>query len=84
MLLSRPLTSGGRNYCPCESANNFCFSACHEGDLEKCMNNRRVHKDTDSDDTDHTVRSFWDRFIDLYITTFLKFLDACKSATITC
>ena len=30
------------------------------------MNNRRVHEDTDSGDTDHTVRSFWDRFIDLY------------------
>ena len=48
------------------------------------MNNRKVHEDTDSEDTDHTVRLFWDRFIDLYITMFLKFLEACKSVRITC
>ena len=42
------------------------------------MNNRRVHKDTDSGDTDHAVRSFWDRFIDLYITMFLNFMEGCK------
>ena len=42
------------------------------------MNNRRVHKVTDSGDTDHTVRSLWDRFIDLHITMFLKFMEACK------
>ena len=55
VLLSWPLPSGERN--------NFCFSACHEGDFGQYMNNRRVHEDTDSGDTDHTVRSFWDRFI---------------------
>ena len=58
----------------------FCFSTCHEGDFGQYMNNRRVHEDTDSSDTDHTVRSFWDRFIDLYITMFLNFMEACKSA----
>ena len=42
------------------------------------MNNRKVHEDTDSGDTDHTVRSFWNRFIDLYITMFLNFMGACK------
>ena len=42
------------------------------------MNNRRVHEDTDSGDTDHAVRSFWDRFIDLYITMLLNFMEACK------
>ena len=70
MLLSWPLSSGERN--------NFCFSACHEGDFGQYMNNRRGHKDTDSGDTDHTVRSFWDRFIDLYITMFFNFMEACK------
>ena len=35
------------------------------------MNNRRVHEDTNSGDTDHAVRSFWDRFIDLYITIYV-------------
>ena len=44
------LREKGRNYCPCKSINNFCSSACHEGDFELCMNNRRV-QDTDSDDT---------------------------------
>ena len=43
------------------------------------MNNRTVHEDTDSGDTDHTVRSFWDRFIDLYIILFLNFMEACKA-----
>ena len=57
---------------------NFCFSACHEGDFGQYMNSRRVHEDTDSGDTDHTVRSFWDRFIDIYITMFLNFMEACK------
>ena len=58
---------------------NFCFSACHEGDFGQYMNNRRVHEDTDSGDTDHAVRSFWDHFIDIYITTmFLNFMEACK------
>ena len=37
-----------------------------------------MHENTDSGDTDHTVRSFWDRFIDLYITMFLNFMEACK------
>ena len=66
-------------YCPCKSANHFCSSACHEEDFGQCMNSRRVHEDPDTDDTDHTVRSFWDRFIDLYITMFLNFMEACKS-----
>ena len=70
MILSWPLPSGERN--------NFCFSVCHEGDFGQYMNNKRVHEDTDSGDTDHTVRSCWDRFIDLYITMFLNFMEACK------
>ena len=70
------LRERGCYYSPCKSVNNFCSSACHEGDFGQCMNNRRVHEDKDSDDTDHTVRSFWDRFIDLYITMFL--LDKCS------
>ena len=70
MLLSWPLSSGERN--------NFCFSACHEGDFGQYMNNRKVHEDTDSGDIDHTVISFWNRFIDLYITMFLNFMGACK------
>ena len=70
MLLSWPLPSGERN--------NFRFSACHEGDFGQYMDNGRVHENTDSGDTDHTVRSFWDRFIDLYITMFLNFMEACK------
>ena len=61
------------------SANNFCSSVRHEGDFGQCMNNRRVHEDTDIADTDHAVRSFWDRFIDLYISMFLNFMEACKS-----
>ena len=65
--------------CPYKSVSNFCSSACHEGDFGQCMNNRRVHENIDSDDADHTVRSFWDRFIDLYITMFFNFLEACKS-----
>ena len=46
------------------------------------MNNRRVREDTDSGDTDHTVRPFWDRFVDHYITMFLNFMEACKVLTI--
>ena len=67
------LRERGRYYCPCKSPNNFCSSACHEADFREYMNHRRVHEDTDSGDTDHTVRSFWDRFIDLYIITLLWF-----------
>ena len=26
----------------------------------------------------YTVRSFWDRFIDVYITMFSNFMEACK------
>ena len=71
MLLSWPLPSGERN--------NFCFRACHEGDFGQYMSNGRVHEDTDRGDTDHTVRSFWDSFIDLYFAIFLNFMEACKS-----
>ena len=62
----------------CATVFNFCSSACHEGDFGQYMNKRRVHEDKDSGDTDHTVRSFWDRFIDIYITMFLNFMEACK------
>ena len=78
------LRERGRYYCPYKRANNFCFSACHEWDFGQCMNNRRVHEDTHSGDTDHTVRSFWDRFIDLYIAMFLNFMEAGKGLTIAC
>ena len=46
------------------------------------MNDRRVREDTDSEDTDHTVRPFWDRLVDLYITMFLNFMEAYKVLTI--
>ena len=44
------LREKGRNYCLCKSANNFCSSACHEGDVGSCMNNRQV-QESDSDET---------------------------------
>jgi hypothetical protein len=39
----------GRNFCPCKSINQYCSSACHEGN-SLCLNNRRA-QESDSDDS---------------------------------
>ena len=48
------LRERGRNFCPCWSLSNYCSSVCHNGNSDRCLNNRRV-QESDSDDSSVSV-----------------------------